>query len=63
MAITLPNHGFMTGQTVEIFGFSNAQEPARFQISDSNKNSFSLSGTAGKTNLAPLPDARVKAVK
>ena len=25
MAITLPNHGFMNGQTVEIFGFSNAQ--------------------------------------
>ena len=61
--ITLSNHGFSNGQIIDIFGLSTAPGSARFMVCDSNKNSFSLSGTAGKTNLFPLPDARVITVK
>lgn len=61
--ITLPNHGFSNGQIIEIFGLSTAPGPARFMVCDSNKNSFSLSGTAGLSNLSLSRSSRVTPIK
>jgi hypothetical protein len=64
MLITLPGHGFTDGQEVEISGLvGHPSETAKFLISRIDGDSFSLSGTAGLSNLSLSPSSRVAPLK
>ncbi len=64
MLITLPGHGFTDGQEVEISGLvGHPSETAKFLISRIDGDSFSLSGTAGLSNLSLSPSSRVASLK
>ena len=62
--IQLPDHGFSDGQVVEITGLlGHSSHTARFLINRIDAGSFSLSGTAGLSNLSLSPASRVTPLK
>ena len=64
LSIQLPDHGFSDGQVVEITGLlGHSSHTARFLINRIDAGSFSLSGTAGLSNLSLSPASRVTPLK
>jgi len=64
LSIQLPDHGFSDGQVVEITGLlGHSSQNGKFLINRIDAGSFSLSGTAGLSNLSLSPVSRVTPLK
>jgi hypothetical protein len=58
--VTLPGHGFSTGDRVRITGLvGHASESAAFLITVLNPNAFRLEGTKGASGLTLSPESKV----
>ena len=58
--VTLPGHGFSTGDRVRITGLvGHASESANFLITVLNPNAFRLEGTKGASGLTLSPESKV----
>jgi hypothetical protein len=64
LSIQLPDHGFSDGQEVKITGLlGHSSQNAKFLINRIDAGSFSLSGTAGLSNLSLSPASRITPLK
>jgi uncharacterized repeat protein (TIGR02543 family) len=64
LSIQLPDHGFSDGQEVKITGLlGHSSQNAKFLINRIDTGSFSLSGTAGLSNLSLSPASRITPLK